>query len=86
MAAKKFMVVESKDSNNEAEVSVIPEVWIVNGKCFWPPSSEYMTKLRKCVVPLESWVKCDFVCLKSGFSKYLLTHFLKNVAIIWNLY
>lgn len=68
--ACKYMVIETKDENGEAEVCVVPEVWIKNGKCYWPPGNE-STKLRKCDLPLDNWMQYEFATLKAGFSKYL---------------
>ena len=57
MEIRSFVVVEF--IQEEGAMAVVPESWILDDSCFWPPLSDVQIKkaAQQYVSPLTSWLK-----------------------------
>lgn len=67
-----FSIVQTLNSDGDAEVSVVSNKWIKNDRVSWPPRKCYSKSLTKHEEPQDEWPNFKFDMLDSNISKIFL--------------
>jgi hypothetical protein len=71
-----FVVVEFTESDGGRSVAVVPQNWLNNGSCYWPPYKK--ERLNRAVTkgeePGADWQSCDcrILCRASNAFSFVL--------------
>lgn len=73
----RFSIVEFTE---EQTVAVVPNIWIVGGKCYWPPGPGCkMATVQKAKAPERDW-KSYSIVVKATYSTFIIDSF--NLGIM----
>jgi len=58
-----FSIVKFPEENDA--VAVVPNIWLIEGYCYWPPPGDISKLSRKRVVPdIDTWSKNRYTVIK----------------------